>query len=114
MDRGEPVAEGLLLEAEESGVGDALQAGVPKNPYEGLEVQGQWYVGMAKDEGAALPQSVNCGKPLSLNRCVSALGWSVELGPAVDGDPPGLAASQNRWPWTSSVFLHQLPPYAAS
>ena len=69
---------------------------------------------MAQDEGAALLQPVNRGKPLSLNGWVSALGWSVELGPAVDGYPTGLEASQNWWPWTSSVFLHQLPLYAAS
>ena len=69
---------------------------------------------MAQDEGAALLQPVKCGKPISLNGWVSAFGWSVELGPAVDNDPLGLAASQNRWPWTSSVFLLQPPPYAAS
>ena len=41
MDRGESVPEVFLFKAEESGVGDALQAGVPKNLYEGLVVQGQ-------------------------------------------------------------------------
>ena len=111
MDRGESEPEGFLFKAEKSGVGDGLQAGVPEDPYEGLVVQGQQEVGMAQDEGAALLQPMYRGKPLSLNGWVSALGWGVELGPAEDGDPPGLAASQNRCAWTLAVFLHQPPPY---
>ena len=40
MHMGESVLEVFLLKVEESGFGDALKAGVPKNLYEGLVVQG--------------------------------------------------------------------------
>ena len=47
MDCAEPVLEGLLLEVEEAGVGDALQGGVSEDLYEGLMVEGKHQVGVA-------------------------------------------------------------------
>ena len=112
MDDPEPVLQRLLLEVEQAGIGDALQAGTAKDLEEGFVVQCEEQVRVAQSKHAGLVQGMHSSSSLPFNGVIARLCSRVESGPTVHCLPACPAAARGGSARSLTVLLHQPEPHA--